>query len=291
MTKTYVVAGATGWQGGATARHLKKAGHRVIGITHTPEKARTLERLGVEPLIADLRDSEKLIPHLKGVDGFFLVTDPTARLGSSQDFSVEVQDEIQQGTEALRAARIAGVHHVVLSTALLAALEHGHPLHKTKNSIEKEARDLGVDLTVLRPANFMEGLIWSSVTKTPEAWLETGRFEWPVKQNTPIPLIATDDVGRVATWSFDHPDRSIDQTWEVVGEVTTPREFTQTLSKKMGRTIVFVEKTPDKQSLFSDYFLAFADRLYTWDVRQWESKFGFRMITFEDFVTHLRTLP
>jgi uncharacterized protein YbjT (DUF2867 family) len=55
--KTFVVAGVTGWQGGAAARHLKKAGHRVIGISHTPSKATKLEDIGIEPFIADLRVS------------------------------------------------------------------------------------------------------------------------------------------------------------------------------------------------------------------------------------------
>jgi len=73
--RTFVVAGATGRVGGATARHLKKAGHNVVGITHNPSNVQKLESTGVIPLVADLRDPPTLIPHLRGIDGFFLVTD------------------------------------------------------------------------------------------------------------------------------------------------------------------------------------------------------------------------
>ena len=204
--RTFVVAGATGRQGSATARHLINSRNRVIGITHTPTKAPRLESMGVIPLVADLRDSSTLMLHLKEIDGFFLVTDPFAKSKETGDIDDWVADELRQGEQALEAAWDAKVPHVVLGSVSLAAQAKGLAIHKTKIKIEKHAREFGLSYTALRPPFFMEDWVPNSGFPTP--WTENGRFEASVKSDTPIPHIATDDVGRIAAWSFDHPDES-----------------------------------------------------------------------------------
>jgi uncharacterized protein YbjT (DUF2867 family) len=290
--KTYVVAGATGWQGGATARHLKKEGHRVIGITHTRAKAPKLEAMGIEPLVADLRDAATLVPHLRGVDGLFLVTDPFARRAETKLEADWVADEVRQGREALSAARGAEVPHVVLSSVTVAALDHGYPIHKSKIPIEREAKDLGLTCTTLRPPWFMDDWVFDVVEKTPVPFPETGQMGFPsggMKADTPLPHIATDDLGRVAAWAFDHPDQSAGQIWEVVGEVTTYPAIARTLSRMWGKPVIFSEVPPTED----DFLLnpALVRREYVWDVDQWERKFGFRMITFDEFVDRLAAVP
>lgn len=288
-SKTFVVAGATGWQGGATARHLKKAGHRVLGVTHTRSKTTKLEDMGIEPVVADLRDSATLIPHLKGADGFYLVTDPFATRGETQEVASWVEDEIRQGREALRAAHSAGIPHVVLSSVTILALEQGLRIHKSKIPIEKEAGELGLACTILRPPFFMDGWIWRAYDKSPQEWLQSGRIQWSVKPDTPIPHIATDDIGRVAAWSFDHPDRSAGQIWELVGEVTTFPAIAQSLSRRRGRPIVFAETPPAPNDFPPNPGLVRRD--YVWDASTWESRFGFQMTTFEQYLRGLAAIP
>ena len=290
MTKTFVVAGATGRQGSATARHLINAGHRVIGITHSPSKVPRIESMGGAPLIADLRDSAKLIGNLKGVDGFFLVTDPFSRIKETDDVDVWVKDEVLQGEQALDAARKANVPQVVLGSVSHVGSDeglrkYGLLIHKTKLEVEKRANELGLSYTSLRPPFFLDDWIPSSVFPTP-SWMESGRLEAAVRADTPIPHIATDDIGRIAAWSFDHPHESIGQAWEIVGEVTTYPSICRTLSEHYHRQIVFKE-IPESEDGFL-FHRALVRTVYTWDAGQWERKFGLKMTTFEEF---LRRLP
>jgi uncharacterized protein YbjT (DUF2867 family) len=237
-------------------------------------------------LVADLRDPATFEPRLKGVDGFFIVTDPFSARAETDEWDSPgwVKDEFRQGEGALRAAHEAKVPHVVLASVTVAALEQGLRFHESKIPIEKEARKLGLACTILRPPFFMEGWFWSALDKSLVRW-ETGRLEWRVKANTPIPHIATDDIGRAAAWSFDHPDQSVGQAWELVGEVTTFPAIAKTLTRKWGRPIVFSEVLNAKDDFPVNP--AFVRRDYTWGVGQWKAKFGFRMTTFDEFVDRL----
>src|SRR5512145_1378893 len=70
-----LVTGATGKQGGATARALLGRGHRVRALTRHPdgEKARALAALGVEIVKGDFDDPASLRRPLDGVWGMFSV--------------------------------------------------------------------------------------------------------------------------------------------------------------------------------------------------------------------------
>ena len=72
-----VVAGATGKQGGAVARHLLAGGHRVRALTRDPSKppARALADAGAEVVRADLEDPGSLDAALEGSAGLFSVQD------------------------------------------------------------------------------------------------------------------------------------------------------------------------------------------------------------------------
>lgn len=50
------VTGATGWVGSAIVADLLAAGHHVMGLVRSPEKARALARFGVEPVKGGLDD-------------------------------------------------------------------------------------------------------------------------------------------------------------------------------------------------------------------------------------------
>jgi uncharacterized protein YbjT (DUF2867 family) len=283
--RIFVVAGATGRVGGAAAKHLRVAGHKVVGITHNTSKVQKLESMGVVPLVADLRDPSTLIAHLREIDGFFLVTDPFARRKETDDVDVWVEDEVRQGEQALEAAKAAGVPHVVQCSVTHlgsdAALEkYGLPVHKTKMTIERHARELGLAHTALRPPWFMDDWIPNPIFPTP--WLESGRIEMSLKADTPLPQIATDDIGRIAAWAFNHPDESIGQAWEIVGEVTTLPAIARTLSEHFHRPIVFSEVSETEDNFPPNR--ALVQHEYTWEVGRWEVKFGFKMTTLDEFV-------
>jgi nucleoside-diphosphate-sugar epimerase len=62
------VIGATGVIGRSVVPTLLAAGHDVVGLARTPEKARLLTRLGAEPSAATSMDHQELVGMFDGVD-------------------------------------------------------------------------------------------------------------------------------------------------------------------------------------------------------------------------------
>src|SRR2546428_9847275 len=150
-TKTILVAGATGQQGGSVARGLVKRGHRVRGLTRTPEKIKELKALGLEGARGDLTAKSSLAAALRGVDAFFVMTTPFG-----PDFSVDVEKEVLQGTTAVDAAVGAHVPHVVMSSVASADGGTGIPHFESKARVERHLKGSGLRYTGTRPVAFME---------------------------------------------------------------------------------------------------------------------------------------
>src|ERR1700745_2551833 len=102
--KLIAVIGATGQQGGGVLRALQARGEfKVRALTRDPGKHRELAEEVVE---ADLSKPETLKPAFAGAHGVFLVT----------NFQEAGSDEHKQATAAIRAAKGAGVKHLIWST-------------------------------------------------------------------------------------------------------------------------------------------------------------------------------
>src|SRR3954468_7560457 len=99
------VVGATGKQGGAVVRALQASGQfNVRALSRDPIKHRELANEVVE---ADLNRPETLKAAFEGAHGVFLVTN---------FFDEKGADEFTQATAAVRAAKEAGVKHLIWST-------------------------------------------------------------------------------------------------------------------------------------------------------------------------------
>ena len=102
--KLIAVVGATGQQGGAVVRSLQASGQfRVRALTRTPARH---PKLGNEVMLADLDRPETLKAAFAGVHGVFLVTNAWE----------DGADESKQALIAVKAAKDAGVQHVIWST-------------------------------------------------------------------------------------------------------------------------------------------------------------------------------
>src|SRR5262245_66326060 len=75
LKKTVLVLGATGRQGGATARHLLTRGWRVRAFARDPNKptAQALQQAGAEVIQGDYDDRASLAAAMQGVYGVFSV--------------------------------------------------------------------------------------------------------------------------------------------------------------------------------------------------------------------------
>jgi uncharacterized protein YbjT (DUF2867 family) len=102
--KLIAVVGATGQQGGAVVRALQASKQfKVRALTRNPAEHR---ELGDQVVQADLNRPETLKAAFEGAHGAFLVTNVWE----------QSTNEVEQATAAVRAAKDAGVKHLVWST-------------------------------------------------------------------------------------------------------------------------------------------------------------------------------
>jgi uncharacterized protein YbjT (DUF2867 family) len=121
MSGTIAIVGASGKLGGATLSALLKyelaAPSTIIAITSSQpgsEKWQSLESKGVTVRHGSFEDESTLESALKGVDKFFLVSTPRIQLDFND--APEGSGREKHHHVAIRAARKAGVRHIIYSS-------------------------------------------------------------------------------------------------------------------------------------------------------------------------------
>jgi uncharacterized protein YbjT (DUF2867 family) len=279
-TKTILVAGATGQQGGAVARSLLKRGHRVIGLTRSASKLKALAAAGIEGAQGDLTQRASLAPLARNVDGFFVVTTPFG-----PDFSVHPETEVQQGTTAIDAAKAASVAHVVLASVASADRNTGIPHFESKAKVEQYLRASRIPHTITRPVAFMDNYTSPWMTSS----LQRGIMEVPLPPTTRQQLVAVKDVGELVARAFDDPKAAIGKTVELAGDELAFGDLPAALSKKLGHPIRYVEQPEDeaRKRMGDDgfrMFQFFKTIGYHVDIPALEAAWGYRMTRFQEFL-------
>src|SRR5256885_4404883 len=208
-TKTILVAGATGQQGGAVARELMKRGHRVFGLTRSTSKFKDLATAGIEGVQGDLTDKTSLAPLLRNADGFFIVTTPF-----EPDFSVHPEKEVQQGKNAIDAAKVAKVSHVVLASVASADDDTGIPHFESKVKVERHLKASRVPHTITRPVAFMDNYASPWMVST----FRGGVLSRPVPPSSRQQLVAVKELGEFVARAFEKPREVIGQPWGIADD-------------------------------------------------------------------------
>ena len=152
-TRSVLVTGATGQQGGAVVRALIARGHRVKAISRRPdsEGAKRLTAAGVEVVAGDLDDAASVATAAEGVDTMFL-------MGNSYEAGTDA--ETRQGIAVANAAKAAGVGHLIYSSVADADKKTGIPHFDSKYLVEKHIAGLGIPYTISAPVAFMGQPTW-----------------------------------------------------------------------------------------------------------------------------------
>ncbi len=157
-----VVIGATGRQGGATARRLKDAGcWEVVAGTRdlTSAPAQALAAAGFALVKLDCVDKSSLIAAFQGAYGVFGVTNPfTQRWTGSGTAVTDTDSEVVQGKNIVDACRAANVAHLVFASVAAANANSGVPTFEAKWAVEKYLTASGQPHTVLGPVGFLENM-------------------------------------------------------------------------------------------------------------------------------------
>ena len=229
--KLIAVTGATGQQGGATARKLLAEGWKVRALTRDVNKpaAQELASLGAQLVAGDMDDRAQLDAAFEGAYGVFSV----------QNFwlpNVGFEGEIVQGKNVADAAKAAGIQHLVYSSVGAAQRGMGQKHFQSKWIIEQYIHSLDIPHTILRPAFFMENYNWS------RAQILNGTFTpIGVRPEKELQMIAVEDVGVFAALVFANREPDLGKTIELSGDELTEAQVVDTFTKVIGRPVTLGE--------------------------------------------------
>ena len=227
-TDLILVTGATGQQGGATARELLAAGHKVRAMTRNPSgsAARALAALGAEIVQGDLDDEASLGPALKGAWGVF---------GVQNTWEAGVEREEVQGKRIASAARLAGVQHYVYASVGSAHRATGVPHFDNKARVEEAVRSLGFpSFVILRPAFFMENFTSPGF----KPGIDAGNLAVSMPPSVPLQIIAVADIGKYGRAAVERHVELDGEGIDIAGDSLTMPEVAAVISRAAERAVV-----------------------------------------------------
>jgi uncharacterized protein YbjT (DUF2867 family) len=207
---TVLVIGATGKQGGATAKALLNRGFHVRALTRNVRSpaATRLSDQGIHVVRGDLSDKASLISALEGVVAAYFMTDS----------SIGIEGEIAQGTVFIAALQEARVERVVYSSAHSADRTTsigGVPHWDSKLDIERSLKASGLKWTILRPVSFMENIPLAGITR----YMALGTFSAALGgPHVKMQVVSADDIGSIAAKTIAESEIFIGQTIDIVGD-------------------------------------------------------------------------
>ena len=252
--KIIAVVGATGAQGSGLVRAIladPSGGFSARAITRDPnsEKARELARLGAEVVAGDVDDEESLKKAFAGAYGAYCVTFFWAH------FSPE--KELAEATAMAKAAKAAGVKHVIWSTLedsrkwiplednRMPTLQGRYkvPHFDSKADADQVFTAQGVPTTFLLTSFYWDNFIYFGMgpKKGPDGVLG---ITLPMGDKK-LPGIASSDIGACAYGIFKNGGAFIGKRVGIAGEHLTGAQMAAGFSKALGQPVRYNEVAPD----------------------------------------------
>jgi uncharacterized protein YbjT (DUF2867 family) len=247
------VVGATGAQGGGLVRAIlndKNGPFTARAITRNvnSDKAKGLADAGAEVVAADLDDMKSLKQAFEGAHGAFCVTNFWEHM--------KPEKEISQARNMARAAKDAGVKHVIWST--LEDTRKSIPLSDdrmptlmgkykvphldAKGESDAIFAELGVPTTFLVTSFYWDNFIYFGMGPKKGA---DGKLAITLPMGTKkLAGIAAQDIGKTAYAIFEKGDEMIGKTVGIAGGHLTGAQMAKSLSKALGQQVNYNAVTP-----------------------------------------------
>jgi len=253
--KLIAVVGATGSQGGGLVQAILEdpsGEFAVRALTRDPESAKSKElaAAGAEVVAADLDDEVSVRAAFEGVYGAYVVTNYWApRTPEEAAARTAAEMELAQAESAARAAREAGVQHVIWSTLEdtrpffgdrddVPSLDDGRykvPHFDAKGEADALFTSYKVPTTFLRTTFYFDAFI-SGMEPTRG---EDGKLTITMPMaDKPLAGIASEDIGRTALAIFKRPDL-INTTLSIAGDHLTGHEYAAALTEALGEEVTY----------------------------------------------------
>lgn len=244
-----LVIGATGRQGGATARALLASGIPVRALVRDPatDRAKAVEALGAELVAGDLDDLGSVTRAAEGARAVFSVQMPDV---TGRAF----EGELAQAVNLIEGARAAGVPQFV-HTSVSGAGQHTswvkddwawmEPYYAAKSGIQDRVREAGfTHWTLIKPGFFMENFLPSLEIMFPRG-VDAGLVSL-LKPATRLSLVAVDDIGTTAAAAIAEPERFHKVELELASDSLTMAEIADVLSRVLGRELAAPDMTKEE---------------------------------------------
>jgi uncharacterized protein YbjT (DUF2867 family) len=253
------VVGATGAQGGGLVRAIladRRGDFAVRALTRNAdgEKARALAAAGAEVVAADIDDRQSVERAFGDAYGAFCLTNFWEHFSADR--------EIAQAETMARAARAAGVQHVVWSTLedtrKWVPLEsdrmptlHGKykvPHFDGKGEADQKFRDAGAPTTWLLTSFYWDNLIYfgAGPKRGPDGTLA---LTFPMGDRK-LPGIAAEDIGKCAYGIFRRGEEFEGKTVGIAGEHLTGSQMAAALSTALGEPVRYNDVPPEVYRAF-----------------------------------------
>ncbi|WP_329109192.1 NmrA/HSCARG family protein [Micromonospora sp. NBC_01699] len=249
-----LVTGATGRQGGATARALLAAGVPVRALVRDPatDRAKAVEALGAELVTGDLHDRDSVTRAAQGARAVFSVQMAEFKAGA-----FDFDGELTQAVNLIEGALAAGVPQFV-HTSVSGASRYTEipgwaegrwasmerPLG-TKAKIEDRVREAGFPhWTLIKPSFFMDNFLPSMAFLFPRG-VEGGLVS-VLKPDTRLSLVATPDIGTAAAAALTAPDRWHRIELELASDYLTMTDIAAALSRALGTELTAPNMTVEQ---------------------------------------------
>jgi uncharacterized protein YbjT (DUF2867 family) len=221
-----LVTGVTGNTGSAILTHLIERGANVRAMVHRSADGSKLPA-GMTPIVANFDDADSMAAALRGIGRAYLVTPSSERAEQQQLRFVDLVAK-------------AGVRKLVVLSQLAADERSPVRFLRYHTAVERHVADIGIDYTFLRPNLFFQGLLAfaSSIAST-------NRFFAPIG-NAAVSAVDVRDIASVAVAALTESGHE-NRTYNLTGpRAITHGQMAAALSAAVGRTITFVDVTPDE---------------------------------------------
>jgi len=219
-----LVTGATGKQGGHVVRELLSRGHSVRALTRRPDSpsAAALATLGATIVAGDFENQESLERAARGVDTVFAMSTP---------FETGEKAETREGINVVRAAKAAGVKHLVYTSVAGADRATGIPHFDSKYEVERAVRESGVPFTIIAPVFFMDNFLGN--------WFAPGLAQGSIAMALPatrrLQQVAVADIARFAAMVIERRDEFLGKRIDIASDELTGPTAAAALSDVLGR--------------------------------------------------------
>jgi uncharacterized protein YbjT (DUF2867 family) len=278
MSKVIAISGATGQQGGATARELAGKGFTIRALTRKPDSdaAKALRAQGAEIVQVELDDEASVRKALDGAWGAYAV---------QNTWTAGVEGEEAQGHRFAKVAKDAGVQHYVYASVASADRNTGIPHFDNKFRVENTVRGLGFpSYAIIRPVFFFSNL--------PSPWFLNGdKLVSTLKPATKLQMIDVADIGKYGALAFTDAARFKNLELDIAGDSVTLPEAAAAIGNALGRTIDYVQIPIEDVRKNSDDFAKmlewFETTGYDVDIEANAAKYGIRPTRLNEWAAKL----